>query len=689
MSNAAKAMSNAAKAVGPETVVAEVRQDSWANPASGMGVPGVDPRTAWVPYARTRNQQHMRDLWLGDGLAGRIVEHPAEEMTRERGKVVLGEGLAKAESLLAAQVDELDAWAKACKALKFRNAYGGGGLVMALEDGMDWSQPVDEARLQRVRAIHHATPDELWAVEYFDDDNTPLAGKPAVYRWQRQSLTARARLVHASRVITFNGIDVDDQRLVANGGWGDSVLARCEERIRDTASALSGMGVGLQNFCQDVITSEKMGKYLAEKDGKRELQERLATMRMAKSMIGVLLLGPGESYVRQPLSFAGVADAMDQLAGFLCAVTGMPKAVLMGYAEAGLGDAAKSQRLIWHDKVRGLQANELRPAFNRLIRLLLLSKAGPTGGVEPPTWRLDFNPLEKPTPAEDADLRHKYMLIDTGYAQNQMLRPEHVARHRFSGEDGFNPNLPPDPYMSEDVPPYQEPPAPAPAEDVPGAEAAPAAVIQDVATALRTLVKRIDRLEAGKPHRAQRGDSAAEYALLLARELKEGTLSEEEVLRKVAKLYGVRPKQARGILRKLGARRTDAAGLTHFPRQGDGKPVGLKASRFSTFDVAYAQDLRENWPEVWALSSNPLGNRQFERLLPLARAGGTVGTESEAHAVRLREEWARRNAGKRTPAGVVALVKQLVVGRMGEAAMKEVLARAKEKARRARGAPQE
>lgn len=739
-------------ALHPEaTVVQEVRNDSWANPQSGMGMPGADPRTAWVPYARHRNQQHMRDLWLGDGLAGRIVEHPAEEMTRERGRVVLGEGYEAAQEQLSADMDELDVWTRFCQALKYDNAYGGGGNVLALDDGMPWSQPVDVARLVRVQAIHHATPDELRAVEYFTDETHTQHGKPALYEWRPVSRPGASwgvtsRLVHASRVIAFTGLAVDDQRMVYNGGWGDSMLARCEERIRDTASALAGAGVALQNFSQDVITSPAMLGLLGDKKGRAELEARMLNFRLTRSMLGAWLMGKDETYTRHGIPMTGVADTLHELAAFLCATTGMPMSVLMGYAEAGLGDAGASQRRIWHDKVASMQATRLRPAMNRLIRLMLLAKRGPTQGVEPKGWMLEFNPLDKPTTAEEDARQKLFADIDKAYVDMQARRPEHIAKYRFSGSEGFNPTLPPDPYMEQGLPPYEEPTpgaegapgaepvetaplAAAPAGEVPPAAPAPAdgsvadtalngaqitslfeglklaasgqldrkAVVEALALALNRPVARLERVvgslgagfvptpEGTPAPGAPRADAEA-WAALLVREARHGGLTPEEVERKVAKLYGVRPRQTRALMKRLGTWRADAAGVTNFPRPGSNKSVGLKASRFRVFDVAYAQDLRENWPEVWALSSLPLGEKQFERLLPLARAGGAASSDMETHAVRLCEEWAKRNATKERTAGVVAQVKWLVVGKAGEAAMKSTLEKAKDKARRARAA---
>lgn len=736
----------------------EVRVDEWMNHLSGMGVPGVDNRVGWMPVARARNQSWLRALWLAEGLAGRIVEFPADEMTRERGEVSLGNTFEEPQKKLRALLDEFDVWSKYATILKYDRAYGGGGIVMALDDGMPWDQPVDEKRLRRVQALHTATPDELVAVRYYNDPTRTNFGKPAVYRWQPHSLPGldvggvTNRLVHESRVIALSGLTVDNERLVENQGWGDSVLGRCEERIRDVAASLAGVGVALQNFSQDVVNLEGLNELLGTKDGRERLQLRVRDMRAFKSMLGVLLLGKGDAYARQAVAMAGVADSIRELENSLAAITGMPASVFLGISEAGLGDTGASHRTNWQDWVHAQQENRLRPGFNKLIRLMLLSQQGPTGGVEPEKWELTFNPLERPSTAAKDAQRKLYCEIDTGYIREGVLRPEHVAKHRFDGPEGFNPNLPPDPFMADPPPPYQDPtgapgaappavPEPGQAEppdvdpgEPPDTEAGSVAdtalngaqissmfegmklvatgvlprdeMVEALALALNRPNERLQRVmgrigagfvsapegtpapaapAAAPPPVPARQDSVTAYAGLLLTELAHGTLTEEEVLGKVGRLYGVPARQARALMKKLGKRRHDAAGgPTHFPRPGENKRVSLKSSRFPIFDPAYAADLKENWPEVWALSSNPLGAKQFERLLPVARSGGTADSDMEVHAVRLREEWARRNAKKERAAGVVAQVKQLVVGRLGVDGMKRVLEAAKEKARRAR-----
>lgn len=717
----------------PEPEEPGSRLDNWANPTTGQGMYGVDNRLSWVPYARSRNQRRQRDMWLGDGLAGTIVERPPSDMTRARGVVKLGEGMADAEQTLQAIIEELSVWPSAAKALKYDRAYGGGALVMAADDGMAWSEPVDAKRLRRVRALIPATPDELQAEKYFNNpERSAEYGKPALYRWRPRYIPGidgkglTDRLVHASRVIAFTGLDVDNEHFVENGGWGASLLDRCEEPLRDTASALAGIGTGLNRFSQEVLGMKELNRILGDKQGKQRLAERVQDMKLYQSILGVLLIDKDESYERKPLSMAGVADTLKTLFQRLAAVSSMP-IHLFGVQEAGLGDTGQSAIETWHAWVNAERNNRLRPGLEKLIRLILLSKEGPTGGVEPPHWKLEFGPLAEPTQAEKDGQRKLQAEIDQIYITNQVVSPADVARSRFSGPDGFSTTTEVDMSAFEALPPApadepgEEPPAPGATTPAPGGQLASASalngsqveatngIIERVALRLLPRASGVEQLvgffglsreqaermigEVGRtffavvPGEEQqaRVDSAAEYAELLVRELEQGALAEAEVVRKVARLYRVEPRQAHAIIRRLRGQHQDATERerTNFPRPGEDKKVSLRNSRWQVFDPAYAADLKENWPEVWRLGGNVLGNTQFQRLLPMAR-GAAVDTPLEEHALRLREAWAARHERNKRPAGVVALVKWLVVGRQGEARMKALLEAEKDKVRRRR-----
>lgn len=126
-------------------------------------------------------------------------------------------------------------------------------------------------------------------------------------------------------------------------------------------------------------------------------------------------------------------------------------------------------------------------------------------------------------------------------------------------------------------------------------------------------------------------------------------------------------------------RRLLADERTDFPKKGDDKAVSLRNSGYAIFDPAYAEDIRENWPEIWSAGGNDVegtehsGDDQYRRLHPVVKRGGKPETDTEVEAVKRREAWAARHFANNRLAGIVALMKWFVVGEIGERGMKAVM----------------
>ena len=119
--------------------------------------------------------------------------------------------------------------------------------------------------------------------------------------------------------------------------------------------------------------------------------------------------------------------------------------------------------------------------------------------------------------------------------------------------------------------------------------------------------------------------------------------------------------------------------VTDFPAEGDDKKVTLRNSQWALFPVGEAEDLKENFPELWSKAGNEKGNEQFRKLAPIAKRGGVPDGEAEENAIRLREAWVARHRGDFQLNGVIAQVKWLAVGDRGLDHMRKVLREAKDK----------
>ena len=105
----------------------------------------------------------------------------------------------------------------------------------------------------------------------------------------------------------------------------------------------------------------------------------------------------------------------------------------------------------------------------------------------------------------------------------------------------------------------------------------------------------------------------------------------------------------------------------------DDRVDSFRKSKWPMFDRAFAQRIREDYPEIWAKGGNIKGNDQYEILTKIANQGGSATTDDQIKALELREAWVARHEGDFRLAGVVAQMKWLAVGSRGEDHMKKIV----------------
>ena len=123
---------------------------------------------------------------------------------------------------------------------------------------------------------------------------------------------------------------------------------------------------------------------------------------------------------------------------------------------------------------------------------------------------------------------------------------------------------------------------------------------------------------------------------------------------------------------------------TNFPKRGDDKKISLRNSEYPLFDREFAKTIKEEHPEIWRAGGNIEGNRSFRLLIDHLDNGNDSTTV--LNKIKEREAWSARHfrdgSGFKDPskspnlsniAGVVAQMKWLTIGTLGEQGMKDVI----------------
>jgi phage-related protein (TIGR01555 family) len=417
------------------------RTDSWLNALTNVGL--NSGRNAMLFRASARDYLDditLEQLYELDGLAARIVRAPCVHALRRGFTVSTGDPAV--DTAIKARLDELDAVNGLRRAWQWARLYGGGGVFIGADDGLDPREPLDESAIKSVRFAVDVDRIELIPQTWETDPLSARFGKPRIYQLVRNATGGGAQnaSVHASRVIRFDGVEPTKRRRQTLQGWGDSVLQRVYVDLQQARGAYAAVSGLMHEASQGVF---KMKDLMLMMAGDRDdtLKRRMEAMDMSRSVARAILIdADGESYDRVEVgSLTGLVEAMDRFTNMVSASSEIPVTVLMGQAPAGLNATGESDIRSWYDAVEAEREAMLRSRAERMVKLLLKSKDGPTGGVEPPGWKVTFPPLWQPTPSEEAELRSKVATTDNVYITAGVLTPEEVALNRFRTE-GWSPD---------------------------------------------------------------------------------------------------------------------------------------------------------------------------------------------------------------------------------------------------------
>jgi len=424
-------------------------EDGWQNPITGVGTwdrdkaQHVEFRTP--EYSLTMDFARLSSMYHYDPLSRKIVDAWPKHMFR-RGwdlEIVGEKKTSQTYAAIAKDVKRIALVPKMRKAASLGRNYGGSLMILGAKDGRPLDQPLDEANIRSVDYINVQDRRYIQVVAYYTDPKLPKLGEPAVYRVFSGPTTGMPSVgappvesaalfdVHESRVIRFDGAETDDVERLRLGGWSHSVLQAPYEEIKRFMQSFQNAGHLLNDASQGVYKLKGLMQQLASKQGRANLNARMAMMDMARSVARSLLLdADGEEFSRVVTSFTSVPELLDRFMQMLSMVTGIPVTILMGRSAAGMNATGDSDFRAFYDEVQSAQVDELEPKLLRAYHVLLLAKSGPTKGKDLDIG-FNFRPLWVPTDVEKADANLKQAQADAIYLDREVFSPEECAINRF------------------------------------------------------------------------------------------------------------------------------------------------------------------------------------------------------------------------------------------------------------------
>ena len=415
-----------------------IHGDGWTNLLSKQGTRGDKTQHSRPSLKRGKLPwSWLEAMYATDGMARKIVDLPAEEMTREWYRV---EGDPQG-AVMANLQQELNVKEVLTDAERWSRLYGGALVVVGANDGGDLEDPLNEASVRELLFLRVYDRNQVTREPIEEINVTDLAGldsrDPLEPEWYRVTPygTGHSFRVHRSRVWRFQGAKLPERERQRNDGWGLSELEGCYEALRDWNTVHNATANVVVDFIQSVLSVKGLSDMIA--GGEEEVvSKRLDILDLSRSVLNTMLIdADGEQYTKHASSVAGLADLTDRHTQRLAAITNMPVTKLAGISPGGMNATGESDIRQWYDELKGQQEDKHVPFLQWLVDLSAGATRGPLAGTSPGELRVKANALWQRTDEEEAELRKKVAETDEIYLRNAVVDASEIALSRFGGDE--------------------------------------------------------------------------------------------------------------------------------------------------------------------------------------------------------------------------------------------------------------
>ena len=411
------------------------------NVLSGMGVAAKDKTLRTGVLDKGFLSEPELEALYRHGIPRRYVDAIADEILRNRTTIKIGgDDEIQAQEAISAFEEHLkntQFHTAFSEVVKLQRLYGGAGLVLLIDDGLEPSEPVDINKIRAIRGYvplsrHELIPDDVTLTDY---------SRPEFYRittsqriTQDQTSAYVNIKIHRTRIARFDGLYLPWNIRARNTGWGSSVLQLIWESYKRYETAMHGLESMTQDA--DLFVHKIPGLFQRVASGNEsDLRKRLEANNLSRSIYGGMVVDTEEQLEFLNRGLGSIASASEPFIKDLQAATGWPASILMGDSPGGLGKEGRYEERVWASLVEQWQEVYCRTPITEVFNYILSSAEGPTRGRPPETWSVEFPSVFTQTDEEKADLRAKVANTDSVYINLGVLNPLEVRQSRFEGTE--------------------------------------------------------------------------------------------------------------------------------------------------------------------------------------------------------------------------------------------------------------
>ena len=403
--------------------------DGYSNSAVSIGA--ASPLLSSGTFVRsnlTQDTEKLTTIYRESSLAMRIIDMPAEDMTRA-GYTLTGDFETEDLEELKRVEARHNIMGEITDAIRWARLYGGAVAVIDIfGDSKKMDTPLELSEVLPgsfqgllVRDRTQVNP----SLELEDNVDDPDYGLPMYYDVELDG-DGRIR-VHHSRVLRFTGRELPQRELVQENYWGASELEHIWDEIQRYTSVSANAAELVFRANLSTLKMDGLGEMmsLGTDDAKRKTECMIGEMTHMMSSFGMLLLNPEESLETHSYSFGGLKDMHEAFTTEVAGAAEIPVTKLFGRSPDGMNATGEADMRNYYERIASLQERMLRPALERLLPVLMMSCLW----YIPEKMNFVFNPLAPMAPEETEELAGKLStrvreLFEAGIISREEARAE-------------------------------------------------------------------------------------------------------------------------------------------------------------------------------------------------------------------------------------------------------------------------
>jgi phage-related protein (TIGR01555 family) len=315
----------------------------------------------------------------------------------------------------------MDAWERG-------RLYGEGYLVLDVNDGNDYNEPLD---FNKIRSIDNIKVSDCTEILPY---NVSIRGNFEYYQiinhehlYSQDKIMNSFSFIHKSRVIKFPGKPLFGEMLVDNDGHSDSIVVGL---FNEFVSWYTSLNSGSNMLASHSLFTYRMKglRQLTKTQDREGLYNRFSTLMQGMSSLkGLVLDADGEDAEFINRNYGGVQEIISELKENLASASGLPYTLLWGTPTGGaFSESGASDRYEHARNITQQQNRILRPALNYFTKILFA-----IGKKQDVDFEWHFPSVLQLTDKEQAELQKLYAEADQIRLRDKILHPMEIRQSRY------------------------------------------------------------------------------------------------------------------------------------------------------------------------------------------------------------------------------------------------------------------